>query len=183
MIQTIVATVGIMCCLMSPIAQKKEVCIGTVTTQQGDGQVLNAPNQHNYISYRNMGEMPKGTMIMTHLTYDSANDVIDRKDFVLPGIICERIEDNVATIEVSRGNQILGFFHMPLLSETDRTAKGIITAKEKIKKSFTLVTIETTDGHSWQIENYDGMVGDEVTVVFDDRGTEEVQDDIIKEVI
>lgn len=67
-----------------------ERCIGMVTNaeQQGDGVVLNAPDDHNYISYRNVDfKTCDGTIILTYLIYNPdttyTDDIIERYDFCL----------------------------------------------------------------------------------------------------
>lgn len=78
-----------------------ERCIGIVTDiKNGDGIILNACDEANYISYRGCQEscgltLLNGTVLISYMIYDPGNncidDIMERYDFVL----CREYEERV----------------------------------------------------------------------------------------
>lgn len=56
-----------------------ERCIGIVTSENGDGKILNTDDDYyNYISYRGcFKELPIGTLIKTYVVYSPFNNYVD----------------------------------------------------------------------------------------------------------
>lgn len=64
-----------------------EKCIGIVTDSEGNGQVLNADNEFNYISYKKVRKANENDIIVTYFVYNPLNniedDILFRFDFKL----------------------------------------------------------------------------------------------------
>jgi len=64
-----------------------EKIIGIVTDNNGNGKILNAPEQFNYISYKYVEGAQKGNVILTYCVYnpytDYYDDILYRFDYIL----------------------------------------------------------------------------------------------------
>jgi hypothetical protein len=55
-----------------------EVIIGMVTSDEGDGEILNCHNpKYNYISYRDVEGACKGNIILSYVIYNPENNYVD----------------------------------------------------------------------------------------------------------